>query len=149
LSCASEDPDVNLLIYAIDETAPRHAAARTWLDTVLSGPEDVGFAWVVVLAFLRLTTKATVFTAPLQASEALAIVNEWLSQPCASIVHPTERHLELLRGLITPLGTAGNLTADAHLAGLAIEYGAQLCSCDPDFSRFADLNWSDPLRPGS
>jgi predicted nucleic acid-binding protein len=51
-----------------------------------------------------------------------------------------------LRGLLTPLGTAGNLTSDGHLAALAIEHGGVLCSCDADFSRFAGLTWQDPLR---
>jgi predicted nucleic acid-binding protein len=45
-----------------------------------------------------------------------------------------------------PLGTAGNLTSDAHLAALAIEHGATLYSADVDFSRFPGLRWVDPLR---
>jgi hypothetical protein len=44
------------------------------------------------------------------------------------------------------VGTAGNLTSDAHLAALAIEHGALLCSCDADFSRLPGLRWVDPLR---
>jgi predicted nucleic acid-binding protein len=43
------------------------------------------------------------------------------------------------------LGTGGNLTSDAHLAALAIENGAELCSCDSDFSRFPGLRWRNPL----
>jgi len=42
---------------------------------------------------------------------------------------------------------AGNLTTDAHLAALAIEHGALLCSCDPDFGRFSGLHWQNPLEP--
>jgi hypothetical protein len=34
-----------------------------------------------------------------------------------------------------PSGTAGNLGSDAHLAALAIEYGAELNSCHSDVSR--------------
>jgi len=49
---------------------------------------------------------------------------------------PGPRHWELLRGLIESCGTAGNLTTDAHLAALAIEYQAALCSTDNDFARF-------------
>ncbi|MGO8956473.1 MAG: type II toxin-antitoxin system VapC family toxin [Streptosporangiaceae bacterium] len=139
-------PDANLLIYALDETSARHETARTWLDGTLSGSEDVGFAWVVLLAVLRLTTKASIFTKPLGLEAALDVINGWLDQPCASVVHPTARHPEILRGLLTPLGTAGNLTTDAHLAALAIEYGAELCSCDADFSRFPGLKWRDPTR---
>jgi uncharacterized protein len=44
------------------------------------------------------------------------------------------------------LGAAGNLTSDAHLAALAIERGAVLCSADNDFSRFPRLRWSNPLK---
>jgi len=35
---------------------------------------------------------------------------------------------------------------DAHLAALAIEHGAVLCSADHDFGRFPGLKWTDPLR---
>jgi predicted nucleic acid-binding protein len=63
------------------------------------------------------------------------------------VVHPTSRHAPVLRQLLEPLGTAGNLTTDAHLAALAIEHGAELCSTDTDFSRFAGLRWTNPLEP--
>lgn len=139
-------PDVNLLIYALDDTSARHDAARAWLDATLSASEDVGFAWIVLLAVLRLTTKAAVFANPLRPEEALDVIDGWLAQPCASVIQPTSRHLAILRGLLTPLGTGGNLTSDAHLAALAIEHGGVLCSSDTDFSRFPGLTWLDPLR---
>jgi toxin-antitoxin system PIN domain toxin len=139
-------PDANLLIYALDDTSARHEAARAWLDSTLSASEDVGFAWIVLLAVLRLTTRAAVFANPLRPEEALDIIDGWLEQPCASVIQPTSRHPAILRGLLTPLGTGGNLTSDAHLAALAIEHGGELCSCDTDFSRFPGLTWVDPLR---
>jgi predicted nucleic acid-binding protein len=37
-------------------------------------------------------------------------------------------------------------TTDAYLAALAIEHGAELCSTDRDFSRFAGLRWANPLE---
>ena len=51
----------------------------------------------------------------------------------------------MVRQLLRPLGTAGNLVNDAHLAALAIEHGAELNSCDADFSRFSGLRWTNPL----
>jgi predicted nucleic acid-binding protein len=45
------------------------------------------------------------------------------------------------------MGTGGNLTSDAHLAALAIENGAELCSPDAGFARFQGLRWSNPLAP--
>jgi predicted nucleic acid-binding protein len=55
--------------------------------------------------------------------------------------------LAWLRELLSPLGTAGNLTGDAHLAALAIEHGATIHSCDADFGRFSGARWIDPLPP--
>ena len=137
--------DVNLLLYAVDESSPRHPAARRWLEAALSGPETFALSWTVLLAFLRLSTNPRVFDSPLEPDEALDLVDAWLAQPAVTIVHPTDRHASLLRELLVPLGAAGNLTADAHLAALAIEHGAELCSADADFSRFPRLRWLNPL----
>jgi uncharacterized protein len=137
-------PDANVLLYALDDTSVRHAGARAWLDTALSGSEEVGFAWVVLLAVLRLTTKPAVFAHPLRPGEAFDIIDGWLAQPCSLIVHPTVRHAGLLRGLISAVGTAGNLTMDAHLAALSVEYGAAIYSYDADFSRFPGVTLVDP-----
>ncbi len=139
--------DVNLLLYAVDSGSPRHKAARRWLEDALSGSETFAFAWLVLLAFLRLSTNPRVFEEPLAPTDALDTLDGWLGQPCSTVVHPTERHPMVLRGLLEPLGTAANLTNDAHLAALAIEHGAELCSSDSDFSRFPGLRWRDPLSP--
>jgi uncharacterized protein len=140
-------PDVNLLLYAVDESSARHGPARAWVEERLSGAETFALAWAVLLAFIRLTTSSRVFQSPLTPSQALDLVDSWLAQPCATVVHPTSRHAPVLRQLLEPLGTAGNLTTDAHLAALAIEHGAELCSTDTDFSRFAGLRWTNPLEP--
>jgi uncharacterized protein len=137
--------DVNLLLYALDETSPDHAAARPWLEETLSGSETVGLSWQVLIAFVRLSTRAAIFAHPLSASEALDVVDGWLAQPAVTVVHPGRRHAAVLRELIAAVGTAGNLVTDAHLAALAVEHGAELCSCDRDFARFPGVRWVDPL----
>jgi uncharacterized protein len=141
-------PDANILLYATNEASPQHDRALHWLDRVLSGTETVAFAWVVLLAFVRLSTNAGVFVSPLGSDQAFDLVDVWLARPNATVVHPTERHGAILRELLEPLGTAGNLTTDAHLAALAVEHGAELCSADADFSRFPRLRWINPLTPG-
>ena len=137
--------DANLLLYATDERSPRHRAAKPWLEGQLSGSDPIAFAWPVLLAFLRVSTSHRVFERPLPPNRAFDVVDRWLAQPCAVIVHPGERHAALLRQLLSPLGTAANLVSDAHLAALAIEHGAELHSCDSDFSRFSGLRWVNPL----
>jgi hypothetical protein len=139
-------PDVNLFLYAYDSRSPRHGAARDWLEQTLSGAETVALSWTVLLAFIRLSTRSVVVEEPLSVDAAIEIVESWLDQPCATVINPAERHAAVLRELLSPLGAAGNLTTDAHLAALAIEHGALLCSCDTDFARFQGLRWTDPLR---
>jgi hypothetical protein len=137
--------DANLLLYATDERAPRHRAARAWLDGRLATDDPLAFAWVVLLAFLRLGTNPRLFEQPLTPERAFEVLQGWLAHPAAVVVHPGERHLALVRQLLQPLGTAANLVVDAHLAALAIEHGAELASCDADFSRFSGLRWVNPL----
>jgi uncharacterized protein len=137
--------DANLLIYAVNADTPLHPKAKSWLESTLSGQETVGFPWSVLLAFLRLTTRPGLFLHPLPIKTAFGLLASWLDQPSATIVHPGPRHLTVLSELLVPMGTGGNLTSDAHLAALAIEHGAELCSSDTDFARFKGLKWRNPL----
>ena len=137
--------DANVLLYAVDEASPHHSRAKPWLERQLSGGETLAFAWAVLLAFVRLATNPRVFVEPLTLEEALDLVDSWLEQPSVTVLHPTDRHSSVLRELLAPLGTAGNLTSDAHLAALSIEHRAELCSGDSDFVRFPRVRWTNPL----
>lgn len=138
-------PDLNLLIYAVDRRAPSHTASLRWWNGLMSGNETVAFTWSVLLGFVRLTTNPSVVMEPLTADEALDYVDRWLSLPITTVIEPTVRHPSVLRDLLAGTGTAGNLVSDAHLAALAIEHGAELCSADRDFGRFPGLRWVNPL----
>jgi uncharacterized protein len=138
--------DANVLIYAIDADSPHHEAARRWLEDALSGTTPVGLAWIVILAFLRLTTRSGILKRPLPPERAMAFVDEWLAQPYVRTVSPGEGHWAILRKLLRDSGTAGNLTSDAHLAAVALEIGASVCSTDADFGRFPGVERISPLR---
>lgn len=139
-------PDINLLIHAYNSESPVHPAARSWWEQQLNGDGAVGMAWAVILGFIRLVTHPAVFANPLSVRKACDHVRAWLARPQVTLVHPGERHADLVLGLLESLGSAGNLTTDAHLAALAIEYQAELQSTDVDFARFPGLRWSNPLR---
>ena len=138
-------PDVNLLMYAVNSDLPQHERARHWLEDRLSGTEPVGMPWLVLTAFLRLTTHPRIFDAPLEVSTALNFATSWLAQPCVHALNPGERHWLILSQLLRQTGTAGNLTSDAHLAAIAIEHDAWLHSADQDFRRFPGLKFHNPL----
>jgi toxin-antitoxin system PIN domain toxin len=137
--------DANLLIYAVDQDAPRHDKARRWLEQTLSGNTETGLAWIVVLAFLRITTHPKIMRKPMAVEIALEYVSSWLRQPFVSFIRPGKRHWPVFRNLVNATGTAGNLTSDAHLAALAIEYGCDLYSADYDFQRFPGIRHVNPL----
>jgi toxin-antitoxin system PIN domain toxin len=136
--------DANVLLYAVNADGPNHDEARRWLDRALSGSEAVGFAWIVLLAFLRLSTRADLFRRPLTVEQAADVVAHWLSARPAVVTHPTTRHLELLRGLVQATGVAANLVNDAHLAALALEHDAVVVSYDRDFGRFTGVRHELP-----
>jgi len=137
--------DANLLIYAVDADSPHHARARRWLEETLSGDTRVGLPWVVILAFLRITTRSGILGRPLPADDAIAYVESWLRQPYVEAVAPGENHWPVLRSLLQASGTAGNLTADAHLAALALEHGCSIATADNDFRRFAGVTCINPV----
>jgi uncharacterized protein len=63
----------------------------------------------------------------------------------AQVIYPeaaTELGCEIFREALNELSS---VVTDAHLAALAIEHGAELNSCDSDFSRFSGLRWVNPL----
>lgn len=137
--------DANLLLYAYHPRDERHAAAKRWLESVLSGVEPVRFAWLSLWAFLRIATNPRVFDRPLLPSEADKAVSSWLARRVTGILEPDERYWEILRNLLHGDQVKGPLVMDAALAALAIEHGATLHSTDEDFSRFAGLRWRNPL----
>ena len=89
----------------------RYHHSRGWLDQSLVGTDVVGFAWIVVLAFIRLTTKIGLFPNPLTVAQANECVGTWLAQPAAVVVEPTARHFDVLAGLLAQVGTGGNLVS--------------------------------------
>lgn len=137
--------DANILLYAEDSLSVRHAAARSWWDDRLSGTELVGLCWPVLTAFIRIATNPRLHQRPLTLEEASRRVQSWLEQPCVRLLQPTDQHWTIFRRVLREGNASGNLVSDAHLAALALEHNAELCSADADFARFPGLKWSNPL----
>lgn len=137
--------DANILIYAVHQRAAQHEQVRRWWETALADDEPIGLTWTTILAFLRLTTRVGVFHKPLAVSDALRIVDQWLTHPNVRLVFEAQDHWQQLKGLLAQVGTAGNLTTDAHLAAIAKSNSASIVSCDVDFRRFTQLQCENPL----
>lgn len=137
--------DANLLLYAYDVESRQHERARVWLESTLDGQGPVRFAVTTLMAFVRISSDPRVFHRPLSAESACGHVAEWLSLPDVGIAEPTPDHWSVLAQVATDGQARGPLMMDAHLAALAVEHGATLCTTDRDFRRFRGLRTLDPL----
>ena len=139
-------PDVNVLVHAHNADSAVHEKARLWWDACLSGNEGIGLAWAAMLGFVRITTNRKVVARPLPVQDVMNRLEAWLMLPHVHIAQPSDSHFGRLRAELERLGTAGNLTTDAHLAVLAMERGYVLHSTDADFARFSGLRWVNPCK---
>lgn len=137
--------DANVLLWAHHRGFPQHERARAWLASALTDIPVVGIPWPSVLAFLRVSTHPRAFEQPLAIGAVWEVVTGWLRRPNVTTPAPTDAHADLLGQLLVAGRATANHTTDAHLAALAIEYGAELCSADTDFARFPGLRWTNPL----
>jgi hypothetical protein len=138
-------PDVNLLLYAHVQQYREHDVARRWWDDVMNGEESVGLCWAVMLGFVRIATHRRVLERPMQIDEAERYVRGWLAQTAAQIIEPGPRHTDLVFAMLREFGAAAQLTTDAHLAALAVEFRGTIHSADADFGRLAGVPWVNPL----
>ena len=138
-------PDINLLVYAYNADSLHHSRAKSWWETQLSGHGMVGLPWIVLHGFIRIMTHPRIMAVPILPGVAVDHVRSWLDVRNTTVVEPGRSHVPVLRQLLDELGCAANLTTDAVIASIAIEYQAELHSNDADFARFSGLRWVNPL----
>jgi uncharacterized protein len=132
-------PDTNVLVNSVNEDSIFKKQAAKWLEKAFDSELGVGFAWLALIGFVRVSTQRGILKTPLTPANALGLMDSWLAHPRARILHPTERHGDILAKLLLVAGTAGNLTNDAHLAALSIEHNATMGSFDKDFKKFPGI----------
>ena len=138
-------PDINLLVYAYNEDAPQYQAALTRWIGLLNGTESVGMPWAVSTGFVRVISNPSAVRSPLSALEAVDHVRHWLAYRHVTPISPGAGHLEFFRQNLAVSGLGSSKVTDAHIAGLAVEHGAEIHSADSDFSKFPGLHWHNPL----
>ncbi len=137
--------DVNVIVTAMREDAPRHEVLRRYVEALRHAPEPFGLSELVLSGALRVLTHPRVFVPPTPTVAALQYADALRSSPNAVIVAPGTRHWSIFRDLLTASGASGNLVADAWHAALAIEHGCEWITDDTDFARFPGLRWRKPV----
>jgi toxin-antitoxin system PIN domain toxin len=137
--------DTSVLLPAVSPSLPQHEACRSVLEATINDERPLGLTWVVVNAFLRLTTKPGLFERPLTIDTAWDLVGDWLAHPGVRVVQETEEHPRLWSELLRGAHTGGDLTTDAWIAAIALAHGASVLTLDSDFARFPGVRWESPL----
>jgi len=137
--------DANVLLYAANESSPKHPTAKRWLEQTLNGERRVGIPWVTYWAFLRIATNPRAVEHPLSAAAAWQAVTAWLDAPATWVPEPGPGHPAILGELLVSHDTRGGLMTDAVLAALCVEYGLTMVSNDSDFARFPEIEWLNPF----
>jgi hypothetical protein len=136
--------DVNVLVNAMREDAPRHRVAHAYVDSLRKAPEPFGLSDVVLGGVLRVLTHPRVFDPPTPPALAREFVASLRTSRNAVLIAPETRHWEIFTSLVEQSDAVGNLVSDAWYAALAIEHGCEWITDDSDFARFDGLRWRRP-----
>jgi toxin-antitoxin system PIN domain toxin len=109
-----------------------------------AGDEAFGICPPVLIGLVRILTHPRVFRPPDTHEQAFGFLRSLLGHPNALLLNPGRDHVSLFEELCRKSEARGDLVADAYLAALALETGAELVSLDRDFRRFPGLRRRQP-----
>ena len=139
-------PDVNVLIFAFDETSPQHKRCLRYVEEALNSDLSFGMAESVWSGFLRITTNPRISSAKVSLEKSIAFLETLRKSPNYRVILPGIGHWQIFLGLCRETHPLANDIPDVYLAALAIESGCELISTDHGFGRFSRLKWFNPLE---
>jgi len=139
--------DVNILLYASDESGPLHQKATSFLEQCATGREVFCLAWITIMSYMRMATHPAIFERPLTHDQAARNIENLLNLPHCRVIGEEEGFWHTYRQVTSDVPTRGNLVPDVHLASILLGHGIKtVCTHDRDFRKFAFLSVLDPLR---
>ena len=142
-------PDVNVLVHAFHQDGDKHKVFAAWWEDVLSGPEIIALADIVLTGFVRVVTNRRIFSNPSPMQFALQFVTRIRTSASARQVLPTDASWRQFAAFAQRDSyIVGNLVTDAWIASLAMTSGARVATADAGFARFEGLSWFNPELTG-
>ncbi|MGD9562825.1 MAG: TA system VapC family ribonuclease toxin [Pyrinomonadaceae bacterium] len=139
--------DANILLYAYIEELPQHRHIAKWVEGLFARQtESIALTWIVLNAFLRISTSKRIFGRPWKIADAAERIDQLLAHPMTLVVGPSDDHWKTYNRILSEVRVTGNLVMDAHIAAIAAEQNASVASADKDFRKFSDfVKIVDPL----
>lgn len=140
--------DVNILLYASDQSSPFSAPAVEFLEKCAAGPDVCCLAWPTIMGYLRMVTHPAMCREPLAPESAMKNVENLLRLPHVRTLAEDEGFWAVYQEVAGEVPARGNLVPDAHLAALLRQHGVStLYTNDRGFRRFDFLTVRDPFEP--
>lgn len=138
--------DVNVLLYASDQSSGHHLRARRFVESCAAGPEILCLAWPTLMSYLRIATHPRIFSAPLPPSDALGNIAALIGLPHVRAVSELDGFVDAYKHVTGETPVRGNLVPDAHIAAILLQHGVRtLYSNDRDFRKFPSIDLRDPF----
>ena len=138
--------DVNILLYASDQSNPRHMAAIGFMEDRISDPELFCISWLTIMSYMRIATHASIFSNPLSPDQAFGNIESLLNLPRVKVLSEEEGFLDVYRTVTGSFPVRGNLVPDAHLASILHQHGVlKIYTGDRDFVKFDFLDVRNPF----
>lgn len=138
--------DVNILVYAADETSTRHTRARALLEHVATSPTITYLFWPVLIGYVRIITHPAIVDTPLSPEAAIADVDDLIRRPQIVVAGERDRFWAAFQRVSHEVEPRGSLVPDAHLVALMREHGVtQVWSNDRDFRKFDGVTALNPF----
>ena len=138
--------DTNILVYALREDSPFHAAALGVLTELAMSGMRWAIPWSCVHEFIAISTHPKIYNPPTPLHTACASVKVWLDSPYCEQLSEGPGYFETLASLALKAKLAGPMIHDARIAALCLHHGvSELWTADRDFSRFPGLKTRNPL----
>ncbi len=138
--------DANVLLYAANADDERHERARCVISELAAGPEVLYLFWPVAMAFLRISTRESVFPRPLSPSEALAMIGSLLSRDHVYAPGEDDLFWSAFHEIAEEQRARGDLVTDTHIVALMRRHGVRtILTHDRDFRRFDGIRVRDPF----
>ena len=138
--------DVNVLVYASDESSAFHAKALDLVERLARGPDLLYLFWPVVMGYLRIATHPAIFLRPLSVAAATGNIEQLLARPHTRTPGEGDTFWHMYGAATSRMVVRGNLVPDAHLVSLMRENGVgTLWTHDLDFRTFEGIRVRDPF----
>lgn len=138
--------DVNVLLYASDESSPFSKQAGKFIKQCVAGPEVLCLAWPTLASYIRLSTHPAIFASPLTPEDAENNLESLVRLPHVRVLSEQEGFWEAYRATTRGLSIRGNDVPDAHLAAILRQHDVTtLYTNDRDFLKYSFLRVRNPF----